>query len=148
MENSEKLRLLFLCTGNSCRSQMAEGFVKHLKKDRIDVWSAGTDKKDIDPMAIEVMKELKIDISDQRSKLIDELPEDLEFDYVITLCENAKNGCPVFPGKTAIVHRGFEDPPELAKNTGSRQEALNYYRQVRDEIKTFVEGLPDNLKQT
>ncbi len=146
-ENREKLKILFLCTGNSCRSQMAEGIAKHLAKDRLEAWSAGTEKKTVDPLAIEVMKEIGIDISDGTSKLVDELPEDLEFDYVITLCDNAATGCPFFPAKTAVVHHGFEDPPKLSKDADKKEDALPHYRRVRDEIKAFVEGLPDNLNK-
>ena len=140
----KKYRLLCLCTGNSCRSQMAEGFSRHLRSGEIEAHSAGTNPKGIDPRAIKAMAEAGIDISTQKSRSIEEV-RDLEFDYVITLCDNAQNTCPTFPAKTRVMHVGFEDPPRLATNAKNEEEAMGHYRRIRDEIKTFVDGLPDSL---
>ena len=146
METDKKIKILFLCTGNSCRSQIAEGFTRHLLKDKIDVYSAGINPKGIDPKATKVMAEVGIDISSQQSKSTNDL-KDKEFDFVITLCDNAQKTCPTFPAKTSLFHMGFDDPPKLAENSKNEQEALEYYRRVRDEIKVFVEKLPDILRQ-
>jgi arsenate reductase len=146
MENMERFKILFLCTGNSCRSQMAEGFTQHLLKDKIDAYSAGINPKGIDPKATKVMAEVGIDISSQQSKSTNDL-KDKEFDFVITLCDNAQKTCPTFPAKTSLFHMGFDDPPRLAKNSKNEQEALEYYRRVRDEINVFVEKLPEILNQ-
>jgi arsenate reductase len=146
MENEKKFKILFLCTGNSCRSQMAEGFTQHLLKDKIDAYSAGINPKGIDPKATKVMAEVGIDISSQQSNSTNDL-KDKEFDFVITLCDNAQKTCPTFPAKTSLFHMGFDDPPRLAENSKNEQEALEYYRRVRDEINVFVEKLPDILKQ-
>jgi arsenate reductase len=136
----EKLKILFLCTGNSCRSQMAEGWAKHLKMDKIDAYSAGVSPKPLDPRAVQVMAEVGIDISSHHSKHLDEL-KDIRFDYVITVCDSARESCPVFPGKTKVIHVGFDDPPQLAKQARTENEALNIYRRVRGEIKNFIEKL-------
>jgi len=146
METDKKIKILFLCTGNSCRSQMAEGFTRHLLIDQIDAYSAGINPKGIDPKATKVMAEVGIDISHQQSKSKDAL-KDMEFDFVISLCDNAQKTCPSFPAKTSLFHMGFDDPPKLAENSSDEQEALGYYRRVRDEIKVFVEQLPEVLKQ-
>jgi arsenate reductase len=139
-----KLKILFLCTGNSCRSQMAEGFARALKSDVIEPYSAGVEVHGLDPRAVKVMAEANIDISKYRSKHVQELM-DVPFDYVITLCDQANQTCPVFPGKVKRVHIGFDDPPQLAKYSKSEEEALSHYRRVREEIRKFVEKLPDNL---
>ena len=139
-----KLKILFLCTGNSCRSQMAEGWAKHLKADQIEAYSAGVSPKPLDSRAVEVMAEVGVNISSHRSKHLDEL-KNVKFDCVITVCDNAHESCPVFPRKTKIVHVGFDDPPRLAQNAKTEEEALNIYRRVRDEIKSFVEKLPGYL---
>ncbi|MHB0946492.1 MAG: arsenate reductase ArsC [Sedimentisphaerales bacterium] len=139
-----KLKILFLCTGNSCRSQIAEGWVRHLKSDIIEPYSAGIETHGLNPNAVKVMAEAGADISGHRSKHLDEL-KDIDFDYVITVCDNANERCPMFPRKTKIIHIGFDDPPRLAKNTKTKEETLSIYRRVRDEIKAFVEKLPDNL---
>jgi arsenate reductase len=144
MENAKKLKILFLCTGNSCRSQIAEGFTRQLKKGEIEARSAGIEPKGIDPRAIKTMAEVGIDISSQSSTSIDEI-KDIEFDYVITLCNNAQKTCPSFPSKTSVLHVGFEDPPKLAENARDEEEAMHHYRRVRDQIKTFVEQLPGTL---
>jgi arsenate reductase len=132
-----KKKILFLCTGNSCRSQMAEAWTRHLRGDEFEAYSAGIEPKGVDPRAVQVMDEVGIDISTQESKDIDSLG-DLEFDYVITLCDNAHESCPYFPAKTELIHRGFDDPPKLAQGAHSDEEALEHYRRVRDEIKEFV----------
>jgi arsenate reductase len=139
-----KLKVLFLCTGNSCRSQMAEGWARRLKADIIDAYSAGTQPKDVDPRAVRAMAEAGIDISRQRSKSVAELA-DLEFDYVITLCDDARQTCPFFPAKTAVIHHGFDDPPRLAKEALDEEQAMRHYRRLRDEIKAYIESLPQSL---
>jgi arsenate reductase len=146
METEKEFKILFLCTGNSCRSQMAEAFARHLIKDRIDAYSAGTTPKAVDPRAIKAMSEIGIDISRQQSKSLDDI-KDMEFDFVITLCDNAQKTCPTIPAKTSVFHMGFDDPPKLAANCRNDDEAMGHYRRVRDEIKTFVAYLPDTLKQ-
>jgi arsenate reductase len=140
-EPKGKLKILFLCTGNSCRSQMAEGWAKHLKADQIDAYSAGVTPKPLDARAVQVMAEAGIDISSQYSKHLDEL-KDVQFDFGFTVCDSAHESCPVFPGKTKVIHVSFDDPPRLAKQAKTKEEALNCYRRVRDEIKSFVEKLP------
>lgn len=146
MPMNQPLRILFLCTGNSCRSQMAEGWARHLKSDVIEAYSAGIEKHGLNPLAVKVMAEAGVDISGHRSKHVNEL-KDVEFDYVITVCDNAHEACPLFPGKTKVVHVGFDDPPRLAKTAMSEEEALGHYRRVRDEIRAYVETLPEALKQ-
>lgn len=140
-----RLKVLFLCTGNSCRSQMAEGWSRHLQADAIESWSAGTIPKSVDPRAVEVMREAGVDISEQSSKAVEELL-DLDFDYVVTVCDGAHENCPVFPGRARILHRGFEDPPKLAEKASSEEEALSHYRRIRDQIRRFVETLPQGLE--
>ena len=143
---SEKVKILFLCTGNSCRSQMAEGFAGHLKKETIEAYSAGTDPHGMNPLAVEAMREVGIDISEYRSKHLSELKE-VSFDYVVTLCGSAHESCPIFPGRVKVVHRGFEDPPKLAENAKTTEEKLPHYRRVRDEIEAFVARLPESLAE-
>ena len=140
----EKIKLLFLCTGNSCRSQMAEGWSKKLKSDQIEVYSAGIETHGLNPFAVQVMAEAGVDISNHKSKLVDEL-KDIDFDFVITVCGHANETCPFFPGKTKVIHVGFDDPPKLAEQFQTEEEKLECYRKVRDEIKIYVEGLPNNL---
>ena len=139
-----KKGILFLCTGNSCRSQMAEGWARHLKSDVLDVCSAGIEKHGMNKLAIKVMAEAGVDISQQYSKLTRELPHK-EFDYVITVCDNAHESCPLFPGKAKIIHKSFDDPPRLAAAADTEEEALDHYRQVRDAIRIFVKDLPDGI---
>ena len=141
---SDKLKVLFLCTGNSCRSQMAEGWAKALKSDVIEAYSAGIETHGMNPRAIKVMAEAGVDISCHRSKNVSELME-VPFDYVVTVCGNAHETCPMFPGKAKVVHVGFDDPPKLAKDAKTEEEALAHYRRVRDEIKAFVLALPDAI---
>jgi len=143
-EAEQKLKVLFLCTGNSCRSQMAEGWARRLKGDVIEAYSAGIETHGLNPHAVRVMAEAGVDISGHRSKHVDEL-KSIAFDYVVTVCDHAYESCPLFPGKTKVVHVGFEDPPRLAKDAKTKEEALNGYRRVRDEIRTFIEGLPTTL---
>ncbi len=136
-----KLKILFLCTGNSCRSQMAEGWTRHLKGDLIEPYSAGVQPHGIDPRAVQVMAEAGVDLSAQYSKDVSDFDE-IEFDYVITLCDRAHTSCPFFPAKTQVLHVGFDDLPRLAADSSSEEEALTHYRRVRDELRRFVEKLP------
>jgi len=131
------MKILFLCTGNSCRSRMAEGWAKKLKAKEFEAHSAGT---------VEAMLEAGVDISGQRSKHVNEVLDE-GFDWVVTLCGGARETCPVFPGAAQVVHRGFEDPPKLSANAASREEAMAHYRRVRDEIRAFIESLPESLEQ-
>jgi arsenate reductase (thioredoxin) len=144
--NAGKLKVLFLCTGNSCRSQMAEAWTRILKGDRIAAYSAGVDPHHVDPRAVKAMADVGLDISGQTSKDVDTL-EHLECDYVITLCDQAQQGCPFFPARTRVLHVGFDDPPRLAADARIEEEAMAHYRRVRDEIKAFVEKLPEILDE-
>lgn len=141
---NDKIRILFLCTGNSCRSQIAEGWARHLKGDDIEAYSAGIEKHGLNPNAVKVMAEAGVDISKHQSQTVDELPV-REFDYVVTVCGHANENCPIFPGKAKVVHVGFDDPPKLAADAKTEEEALGHYRRVRDEIRAFVEKLPEAL---
>ena len=138
------IRVLFLCTGNSCRSQMAEGWARRLKPGLIEAHSAGLERHGLNRVAVRVMAEAGVDISEQQSKTIASLRH-LEFDYVVTVCDGAHENCPIFPGKAVVLHRGFPDPPALARVAPSDEEALECYRRVRDEIRAFVESLPELL---
>jgi arsenate reductase len=142
----KKLKILFLCTGNACRSQMAEGWARALKDDVIEAYSAGIETHGLNPNAVNVMAEAGIDISQHKSKNVADLLH-IPFDYVITVCGHANEHCPLFPGKAKVVHVGFDDPPKLAAQVTGKEEKLNCYRRVRDEIKTFVETLPEYLNQ-
>ena len=146
MKQGKKLKVLFLCTGNSCRSQMAEGWVRHLKGDVIEPYSAGIETHGLNPNAVKVMAEASVDISTHRSKLLDDLM-DIHFDYVVTVCDHASENCPIFPGKAKIIHVGFDDPPKLAKEAETEEQTLDCYRRVRDEIMKFVQTLPDVLNK-
>ncbi len=139
-----KTTILFLCTGNSCRSQMAEGWAGQLKADSIQAFSAGIETHGMNPMAVRSMALAGVDISGQRSKLVSELPFQ-DFDYVITLCDHAHGNCPVFPGHATVLHHGFQDPPRLAQDADTEEEALAHYNRVRDEIRDFVQTLPASL---
>ncbi|EME26015.1 arsenate reductase [Galdieria sulphuraria] len=132
-----KKTILFLCTGNSCRSQMAEGFCRKLRGDEFEAYSAGVEPKTLDARAVEVMKEVGIDISQQKPKSVEQLPIK-DFDLVITVCGHANENCPFFPNKTKVIHVGFEDPPLLAKECTTEQQVLEVYRRVRDQIADFV----------
>ncbi|MBN1436615.1 MAG: arsenate reductase ArsC [Sedimentisphaerales bacterium] len=134
-----KPKVLFLCTGNSCRSQMAEGFARALRDD-LEPYSAGIETHGLHPHAVQVMAELNIDISHHRSKLLSEL-QHIPFDLVITVCSHAHESCPVFPGNTKVIHAPFDDPPKLAQSAPNPQAALDCYRQVRDQIKNFIQNL-------
>jgi arsenate reductase (thioredoxin) len=139
-----KPNVLFLCTGNSCRSQMAEGWARHLKSDAFEAFSAGVEPSHLNPDAVRVMAEAGVDISGQWSKHVDGLMN-VEFDYVVTVCDQARESCPVFPGKAKVVHRAFDDPPYLAAAVRTEEERLSPYRRVRDEIREFVMSLPEAL---
>lgn len=136
------MKVLFLCTGNSCRSQMAEGWTRHLWGGKIEAWSAGIETHGLNPHAVRVMAEAGVDISGQRSKRIEDV-EGIDFDYVITVCDDAHESCPHFPGHTRVLHHAFDDPPRLARNAASEEAALEHYRRVRDEIRDFVAALPE-----
>jgi len=142
MNEKRPLKILFLCTGNSCRSQMAEGWARALKGAEIEPFSAGIDPKGLHPLAVKVMSEAGVDISQQSSKHVHML--NILFDYVVTVCDNAQERCPLFPGKAKILHRNFEDPA-LAK--GTEDEVLAVFRRVRDQIRDFVASLPETLTQ-
>ncbi|MBP8261281.1 MAG: arsenate reductase ArsC [Verrucomicrobia bacterium] len=139
-----RLKVLFLCTGNSCRSQMAEGWARQLKGDVIEAYSAGIEKHGLNPCAVKVMAEAGVDISKHHSKTPEEIGP-VHYDYVVTVCGHANENCPVFPGKTKVVRVGFEDPPKLTKHLPDGEAKLTVYRRVRDEIRRFVESLPGAL---
>lgn len=141
---NDKSKILFLCTGNSCRSQMAEGLCTSLLGDNFESYSAGIVKHGLNPFAVKVMLEIGIDISGHFSKTVDDL-DGRDFDYVVTVCDNAHETCPYFPARTGIIHRGFDDPPRLARNAETEEEALEHYRGVRDEIREFIRELPAAL---
>ena len=141
-----KLKVLFLCTGNSCRSQMAEGWARALKGDLIAPYSAGVEPHGMNARAVRVMAEAGVDLATHRSKHVDEL-KDVPLDYVVTVCDSANETCPVFPGRVKRVHVGFDDPPRLARDAASEEEALGHYRRVRDEIRSFVQSLPESLER-
>ena len=145
---SDKKKVLFLCTGNSCRSQMAEGWAKHLKGEFLDFYSAGIETHGLNPNAVKVMAEAGVDISSQQSENIKKF-EEAALDYVVTVCGHAHETCPIFHGDCKVVHVGFRDPPKLArdleKQGASGEAQLNCYREVRDEIKAYIQSLPDSL---
>lgn len=138
------LHILFLCTGNSCRSQMAEGWARYLKPGIIEAYSAGIETHGLNPYAVQVMAEAGVNISRHRSKNVSGLT-DIPFDYVITVCGHAHENCPIFPGKAKVIHVGFDDPPALAAALEDEEEKLACYRRVRDELRAFVETLPEAL---
>ncbi len=143
MESTKK-RILFLCTGNSCRSQMAEGWCRQLLSELYDCASAGIEKHGLNPLAVKVMAEAGVDISFHYSKTTAELGVQ-EFDFVITVCGHADENCPFFPAKTRVIHHGFDDPPKLAAGAVGEDKALAPYRRVRDEIRDFISALPAEL---
>jgi len=143
---TDKKKVLFLCTGNSCRSQMAEGWARSLHSQLIDTYSAGTSPHGVNLLAIKVMAEAGIDISRHESKHLDTLSH-LKLDLVITVCDNAASNCPVPPKGTRVVHVPFDDPPQLAKGAKSEEEALQHYRRVRDEIRDFMAEMPSLLNE-
>jgi arsenate reductase len=142
-KNKERVKVLLLCTGNACRSQIAEGWARHLKGDVIEAYSGGVCPAGVSSTAVKVMAEAGVDISDQTSKHVDTLA-DIDFDYVVTLCDNAREYCPVFGGKTKLVHRPFDDPTFLL---GTQEQRLAAFRKVRDEIREFVEQMPQALQE-
>lgn len=138
----KKIRVLFLCVGNSCRSQMAEGWSRHLKGDVIEAYSAGVCPSGVNRRAIKVMAEADVDISEQTSKHVDEILG-FDFDYVVTLCDKAREHCPVFGGKAKLIHRVFEDPSSVV---GGEEEIVAAYRKIRDDIRPFIETFPESLR--
>ena len=134
-------RILFLCTGNSCRSQMAEGFARQLKGKELEVHSAGIETHGLNPIVVKVMAEVGVDISQQYSKHVNEVL-DVDFDYVVTVCDHASENCPLFSARSRVVHHSFDDPSQLALQATNQEESLGYYRQVCDQIRAFVEVLP------
>jgi len=142
-DSPQKISILFLCTGNSCRSQMAEAWARHLKAEEIEPYSAGIVKHGLNPFAVKAMAEAGVDISRQQSKTLEELPGQ-EFDYVITLCGHANETCPYFPGKR--VHHSFDDPPQLVEDGWPEEKILGPYRRVRDEIRDYILSLPEALR--
>ena len=137
-----KIKVLFLCTGNSCRSQIAEGWARELKGNVIDAYSAGIRPIGVSSRAIKVMAEAGVDISMHKSQHVDEF-SGIDFNYVVTLCDNAAENCPVFSGKTRIVHKPFDDPYFAS---GSEEQIMATFRKVRDDIRTFIETMPENLE--
>lgn len=128
-------KILILCTGNSARSQMAEGLLKHITQGKYEINSAGTKPSIVRPEAIKALAEIGIDISNNRSKSVDEFANN-EIDYVLTVCDNAKENCPYFPAKTKLIHHSFEDPAEVQ---GSEEVRLTAFREIRNEIKKYFE---------
>ena len=139
-------RVLFLCTGNSCRSQMAEGWARHLLPDQIDAVSAGTEPHGLNPLAVKAMAEAGIDITGHTSKTVEACDPD-SLDLVVTVCGHASENCPVFLGNTRVIHHGFDDPPKLAADAKTEEEAMPHYERVRDEIRAFITKLPELLAQ-
>ena len=137
--SARRLRVLFLCTGNSCRSQMAEGWAKALRARDIEAFSAGTHPQGLNPLAVQAMAEVGIDISTHASKRPEDVP--VPIDLVVTVCDAAREACPVLPG-VRVVHAPFDDPPRLARGARSDEEAMVHYRRVRDQIRAFVQSLP------
>ncbi|WP_223788215.1 arsenate reductase ArsC [Marinicella meishanensis] len=135
-----KKNILFLCTGNACRSQMAEGWLRHLKGDQYHVFSAGIETHALNPNAVKVMAEVGVDISGHHSQLLSEFDAQA-LDYVFTVCGHAHENCPVFLGKAKVIHVGFDDPPKLALAVAGDEAKMDCYRQVRDEIRDFVERI-------
>ena len=140
-----KTKVLFLCTGNSCRSQMAEGWARHLHGDIIEPYSAGTEIHGMNRNAVSVMAEAGVDISSHHSKNIEEV-RDIAFDVIITVCDHAHENCPFFPGETKHIHAGFDDPPRLAESIDDPEKKLDCYRKVRDEIRDFIVQLPEVMQ--
>lgn len=145
MADRPPIKVLFLCTGNSCRSQMAEGWARFLKPGVFEAYSAGIEPHGLNEKAVKVMAEAGVDIAGQRSKHVDEL-QGIDFDCVVTVCSHVAENCPVFAGKTRVIHVGFDDPPRLAAAGATEEEVLVHYRRVRDEIRAFVESLPGGLE--
>jgi arsenate reductase len=140
-DSKDRIKVLFLCTGNSCRSQIAEGWARHLKSDVIEAYSAGIRPIGVSSRAIKAMAEAGIDISTQTSNHIDEF-SGIDFDYVVTLCNNAAENCPVFSGKAKVIHKPFDDPYFAS---GSEEQIMAEFRKARDEIKAFIETMPESI---
>ena len=145
MTTDKKLKILVLCTGNSCRSQMAQGWARELRSDTLEPYSAGIETHGLNPYAVRAMQEAGVDISAQQSTNVSDY-SDVEFDYVITVCGHADEHCPVFSGRAVVIHKGFDDPPKLAANAATDEEKMAPYRRVRDEIRAYVESLPESLR--
>jgi len=145
VRGNRPLRVLFLCTGNSCRSQVAEGWARALKCGVIEAHSAGTRPGGLNRLAVCAMAEAGVDISAHASKSVEEL-RGVAFDVVVTVCDSAREACPVFPGATRVVHREFDDPARLAAGAASDERAMEHYRRVRDEIRAFVEAMPGSIE--
>ncbi|MDP3981414.1 MAG: arsenate reductase ArsC [Chlamydiota bacterium] len=141
-----KLKVLFLCTGNSCRSQMAEGWAGSLAGDWMEAYSAGIKPQGLNPLAVKVMAQAGVDISMQLSKHIDQLKH-IHFDWVITVCDHAQERCPVFPNTVQHLHISFDDPPALAKHAKTEEETLTHYRRVCCEIKSCVQTLHNKISK-
>ncbi|UCF00135.1 MAG: arsenate reductase ArsC [Planctomycetota bacterium] len=141
-EPKEKIKLLFLCTGNACRSQIAEGWARHLKSDCLEAFSAGISPAFVNQTAVEVMAEAGVNISAQRPKHVNELIG-IDFDYVITLCDNAYENCPTFPPNVRHIHKPFYDPAFMP---GTNQEIMAAFRNLRDQLKDFVQKMPEILQ--
>ena len=144
---SMKKNILFLCTGNSCRSQMAEGWTRHLLGDLFEPFSAGTEVHGVNPNAVQVMAEAGVDITGHRSKVVDELVN-VPFDYIVTVCDRAREACPLFPGAGKKIHRNFDDPAAYQNRNGgeeNEEEVLVQFRRIRDEIREFVQRFPDSM---
>ncbi len=139
-----KKKILFLCTGNSCRSQMAEGWCRHLQSEAYEAYSAGIETHGLNSDAVKVMAESGVDISSHKSCHVDEFAQ-VHFDIVVTVCGHAHEHCPLFANANNLVHVGFDDPPALAKTAATAEEALDHYRRVRDEIRDFIATIPESL---
>lgn len=147
-DQTDRPRILFLCTGNSCRSQMAEGWGRKLLGDRYEFFSAGIEAHGLNPNAVEVMREEDVDITGQRSQTLDEIDQELgleKLDVVITVCGHADENCPVLPINCSKQHLPFDDPPKLAREAKTPEEAISHYRRVRDEIRAQINTLPELL---
>ena len=134
-------RVLILCTGNSARSQMAEGLLRHVAGDRFEVFSAGTQPSHVRAEAVTVMREIGVDLTSHRSKHVDEFLGQ-PFDYVLTVCDHAREVCPIFPGATRTLHHAFDDPAAVE---GSEDTRLNAFRRVRDELRGYLRGFPEPM---
>lgn len=143
-ENRKKLKVLFLCTGNACRSQIAEGWARHLKSDVMEVYSAGVSPACLNQMAVKVMAEAGVDISNQWSKHVDEFAG-VEFDYVVTVCDYAREQCLDFIGNTKSVHKLFHDPSFME---ATDEQIMAEFRKLRDDIKAFIKAMPESLEKT
>jgi arsenate reductase len=142
-EEKDKIKVLFLCTGNSCRSQIAEGWAKHLKGNVMDAYSAGIAPRNLNQMAVKVMAEAGVDISAQGPKHVEEL-KNIDFDYVVTVCDNARENCPIFPRETKHFHKAFVDPTFM---TGTEQQIKAAFVKLRDQMKEFIAKMPEILER-